>query len=251
MWTKICGVTRIEDARRIVSLGADAIGLNFYPASKRHVAPSVAKAISDAVRGEVCVVGVFVNEAPEKIIELAMSLSLDAIQFHGDEDAHAIATVARKLPSIAIIRAVRLDSENVDATADHIAQVIRAVSGTTERGSLNTESILPAFSVLIDAHVRGAYGGTGHRVDTETVERLRRTLQDLLVCNRLQLPPMILAGGLTPTTVGQAIRSVRPWGIDTASGVESAPGIKDDELVRRFIREVVGTVPAENESGRP
>jgi phosphoribosylanthranilate isomerase len=192
---KICGVTRLADALQAARAGADAIGLNFYPGSPRRVSLETAAAIAAALPAGVCTVGIFVDAPRDEIAAVAERVGLDAIQFHGDESPELCGGWSRKT-----IKAVRVDGPQALAAA----------------------AAYPVDYLLADAHVAGQPGGTGRRVPFEWLvgvpsERL------------------ILAGGLTPETVAAAVRAVHPAAVDVASGVESAPGIKDPEKVERFI----------------
>src|SRR6187397_588311 len=201
---KICGVTRPEDAVGIAEAGADAIGLNFYSASPRFVDDDRAAEIIAAVPGQVAKVGVFVNADAAAIRDKVQRLGLDWVQLHGDEPPEFVA----ELPGLAVIRAVRLQ--------DRVSVVLPATKGKLIR--------LPK-AVLIDAFSASAYGGTGTTVAWEAVPEAR---------HRLAGVPVILAGGLTPENVAEAIQIARPDAVDTASGVESSPGVKDLAKVREF-----------------
>jgi phosphoribosylanthranilate isomerase len=191
---KICGVTTPGDAAVAVEAGADAIGLNFHPPSPRCIDARTAEEIVREVPRGVCRVGVFVDAERTRVEDLASRLALDALQFHGNEDAEYCRGWAQK-----VIKAVRV------------------------RGPQLLVAELPAVAfILADAYVEGLPGGTGRRVPLEWLEGVDR--------DRL-----ILAGGLDADNVAQAVRLVRPAGVDVASGVESAPGRKDPEAVRRFI----------------
>jgi phosphoribosylanthranilate isomerase len=192
---KICGVTRLADALHAVRAGADAIGLNFYPRSPRCVSVEVAADIAAALPASVCAVGIFVDAGRDHIADVAARVGLGAIQFHGDEPPALCAGWHCKT-----IKAVRVDGPQALATATAYA----------------------VDYVLADAHVTGQRGGTGQRVPLEWLVGVPS--------DRL-----ILAGGLTPDTVAEAVRAVRPAAVDVASGVESAPGIKDPKKVERFI----------------
>lgn len=197
MIVKICGVTRIEDAEAAVEAGADWIGLNFWPRSKRHVDAETATRIAAAIPGDVKKVGVFVNAPSTQVEQLAARVGLDLLQFHGDEDADYLAPFATRA-----IRALR-----VQGPAD-----LRALDG------------LAVDTVLLDAPSAN-YGGSGTTFDWSLARQARTFGKKLL-----------LAGGLTPENVAQAVREVRPFGVDVASGVESAPGIKDHAKIRAFVR---------------
>ncbi len=192
---KICGVTSVRDARMAANAGAAAIGLNFFPRSARCVDIETAEAIVAAVPASVCRVGVFVDAARDTVQQLAARLRLDALQFHGEEDAAYCRGWSQK-----VIKAVRV----------------------CDRDALKRAAVYPVDYILADAYVEGLPGGTGERVPFEWLAGIARER-------------LILAGGLTPENVAEAVRRVRPMGVDVASGVERAPGEKDPERVRRFI----------------
>jgi len=195
---KICGITTVADALAAVAAGADAVGLNFYPGSVRYVPPETAAAIAAQVPAGVCTVGVFVNAARDEVERIAALVGLRALQFHGDEEPQACAGWSRTT-----IKALRVRDRGAAAVAQGYA----------------------VDFVLADAYVEGELGGTGQAVAFELLEGFDRRR-------------LILAGGLTPDTVGAAVRAVRPFAVDVASGVESAPGQKDPEKMRRFIDHV-------------
>jgi phosphoribosylanthranilate isomerase len=196
-WLKICGITCPDDARLAVDAGADALGLNFVPTSKRRIDEQTARAIADAVRGEVELVGIVADETTERLQALAHSVGLDWLQLHGHEPPSALAHLAKAFKAI-----------GVESAAD----VARAAAYPGER-------------LLVDAKAQGASGGTGQRFDWTLVRELAASRR------------LIVAGGLTPDNVAAALTSVRPWGLDVASGVERAgePRRKDPVLVARFI----------------
>ncbi len=202
---KICGVTRPEDARVAVEAGADAVGLNFYEKSPRRVPVGIADAIVEAV-GDAISVGVFVNASASGITETG----LRTVQLHGDEPPAFL----RSLPEDRrIIRARRPGPTGLR----EVQQDLQAC--------LESSGHLP-HAVLLDASVPGSYGGTGHRLDWQRLADHKEVLGDI---------PLILAGGLTPDNVAEAIRTVRPYGVDVASGVESEPGKKDPAKVQDFV----------------
>ena len=205
---KICGITRVEDARAAADAGADAIGLNFYPRSKRHVSREAAGRIVAALPAGVAKVGVFVNASAEEVRETASQLRLDWVQLHGDEPPEFLAELAG-LPTI---RALRCDASGLEWIEQHLARC-------THLGCLPE-------GVLIDALAPGEYGGTGRRAPWE-----------LLTGERLWLGgrPLILAGGLVPENVETAIRTVHPAAVDTAGGVERVPGVKDHDRLQSFV----------------
>ena len=199
MFVKICGITRVTDALAAAECGASAIGFNFYPHSTRCVAPDVAAEISRALPLGVLRVGLFVNATAEDINTLDERLHFDLIQLHGDETPEFCAQWGER-----VIRALRIGGE------DDLKQI-------DDYGSVR--------HIMIDASVPGAYGGTGVTCDWELAAKA-------VTCSE---QPVILAGGLTPENVSEAIRRVRPQGVDVAGGVESAPGVKDHDKIRAFV----------------
>jgi phosphoribosylanthranilate isomerase len=206
---KICGITSVADGLAAASAGADAIGLNFWPQSKRYVRPETAREIAAALPGGVTKVGVFVNAAAEEIASTADEVGLDWIQLHGDERAELLAKLPPRLP---VLRAFRCG-------ADGLTQLARYLTESRDEGRAPD-------AVLIDADAAGDFGGTGQCADWARVAQDRNLLAGM---------PLILAGGLTPRNVAAAIQSVRPDGVDVASGVESQPGRKDGALVEQFV----------------
>jgi phosphoribosylanthranilate isomerase len=206
---KICGITTVEDALAAVRAGADALGLNFYRHSPRYVEYDTARHIVAALPERVVKVGLFVNAPEEQVCRMFDQLGLDLAQLHGDEPPAFL----RGLGERPVMRAFRVGEERLGPVADYLEQCRRL-------------DRLPR-RVLIDSRTKEMYGGTGRVADWGTVARY--PLHDWH-------PPLVLAGGLTPDNVAEAIRVVRPAGVDTASGVESAPGRKAEALVERFVR---------------
>jgi phosphoribosylanthranilate isomerase len=192
---KICGVTTPEDARAAVDAGADAIGVNLWPKSKRYADDTAARAVVAAIPANVLKVGVFVNAPAAEVAARVGALGLDLAQLHGDETPAAFAA----LPASQLIRVVRVRDEASFAAA----------------GGWSPSLFL--YDALVDG-----YGGAGVTAPWGLVSRLARR-------------PFLLAGGLTPENVAEAIAATRPDGVDVASGVESEPGRKDRDRVRRFI----------------
>jgi len=195
---KICGVTNIADATLAVQLGADLIGLNFYPPSPRFVPFAAAQEIRAVIPREVLCVGVFVNADRQQIVSFVEQLRLDLVQFHGDEQREDLAGWPCQT-----IKAVRIAPNDV---FPDIRQI-------------------PTNYVLLDTYRAGRYGGTGEIFSWERIVPCRSQYEDRL----------ILAGGLTPENVAGAVQTVRPWAVDVASGVEAAPGRKDLGKLRAFI----------------
>jgi len=200
---KICGITNEADARHAAACGADALGLVFYAKSPRAVSPEQARRIVAALPPFVTTVGLFVNEEPNRIREIIDYCGLDVIQLHGDE------TPAQCLyPPRRVLKALRVKGE----------------------ASLVGVENYQVSALLLDAWHPGSYGGTGCLGDWELAAQVAAKR------------PVVLAGGLTPDNVAEAIRRVRPYGVDVSSGVESAPGQKDPEKVAAFIRNACAAV---------
>ena len=198
--SKICGITRVEDALAAVEAGADAIGLVFYAKSPRAVNIEQAKAIVAALPPFVTSVGLFVDMPRETLQALLREVPLDLLQFHGDEAPADCEGFAR--PYIKALR-VRADQD--------VARMMAPYSG--------------ACGILLDTFVEGVPGGTGAAFDWSLVPREAGK-------------PIILAGGLTPDNVAQAIAQVRPYAVDVSGGVEAAKGIKDAGKVKAFLQAV-------------
>ncbi len=203
---KICGNTRLEDARQAVEAGADLLGFIFYPKSPRKISIGDARAISRILRGRAILVGVFVNEPIETVEETLAGAELDLAQLHGEE---TLATVSA--------------FEGMAFKAMKRAMVAGASAGDYA-GAGPTDPNWP--QLLLDADHATLYGGTGQRADEGLAATLARHHR------------LLLAGGLTPENVAAAIAAVQPWGVDVASGVEAEPGIKDPARVTRFIESV-------------
>lgn len=200
--SKICGITRIEDALAAVDAGADAIGLVFYPPSPRAVSVVQARAIIAALPPFVTTVGLFVNASRCELNETLEAVGLDLLQFHGDETPEDCEGYHRPF-----IKALRVKP------GDDIASACRVYS--------------KASGLLLDAYVPGVPGGTGETFDWSLIPK------DLS-------KPVILAGGLSPDNVAQAIEQVRPYAVDVSGGVELHKGIKDHGKIRAFMKAVRG-----------
>jgi phosphoribosylanthranilate isomerase len=217
---KICGITRIEDVQQAVAAGADAIGLNFYAPSPRSVSLTAARDLVSAIPTGVSRVGVFVNSSATEMCDYYQQLQLDYLQLHGDESVEMAVELFSKLPKLRMIRAVRCRVEEVEQVASWVREA-------TERGA-------PPSGLLVDAVQSGQYGGTGQRADAAVVAALR-------ACGLNQ--PLILAGGLNPENVALAIAAAHPDAVDTASGVEQSPGVKDAAKMRRFVQNANQALP--------
>lgn len=218
MWIKICGFTDLDNTLACVEAKPDAIGLNFYTASKRYVTPGVARQITSRLPGGVEAVGVFVNSSAADVAETVSAAGLSAIQLHGDESPENVAEVHRRCLQQKIIRAIRIGDDGIATVDRHVRSILNLG--------------VPLHAVLVDALVAGSYGGTGHTINPT-----------LLAGYDASLPPLVLAGGLNPYNVEAAVRAVRPAGVDTASGVEIAPGIKDPQLVQQFVEAARNALP--------
>jgi phosphoribosylanthranilate isomerase len=198
---KICGLTRLEDARRAVDLGAAALGFNFYPLSPRYIEPAAARAIVRRLPPFVTAVGVFANETDAgHVISLAREAGATAVQMHGP-----------RFPSL-----------------PELLSVFRLVLAVAVREGFKPEELgkVKPSAYLLDAFDPDRLGGTGKTFDWSAARKAK------------QYGPVILAGGLTPANVARAVREVRPFAVDVASGVESAPGIKDPTKLRAFFAAV-------------
>jgi len=207
---KICGITRPEDVAASVEAGADAIGLNFFSGSRRYVDPERAMNLCRSVPRETSVVGVFVNADAVEIVSLANECELDLIQCHGEETPEQLAALA----PLRVIRAFRIDQHG-------LGDVFEYLQACVDLGCA-------PHAVLLDAYRAGERGGTGTKFDWSIIGAWNAS-------SWAPRMPLILAGGLTPTNVESAIRLTRPAAVDTASGVESAPGIKDPKKIGAFV----------------
>lgn len=194
MFVKICGMTDVDDALLAVALGADALGFIFAP-SKRQIAPGRARDIVARIPPETVTVGVFRNEAKERVVDIVHTTGLRAAQLHGNESPEDVAWIAQRVPT-----------------------VIKAVAAGTDQAQRAAEFSVPIL--LVDA----AVPGSGEVFDW--------SLTNELPVNK----HILLAGGLHPDNVADAIAAVQPWGVDVASGVEREPGRKDPSALRRFIQ---------------
>ena len=194
---KICGITRPEDAAAAATAGADFLGINFWPQSKRYVDPARASAIV-ARRGAAQVVGVFVDADRATILRVLDTVALDAIQLHGNEPPELLAALERPVWKA-------LPADRADLVAHYATDTI-----------------------LLDTPTPG-HGGSGHAFDWTIARDVRVQYPDRKI---------VLAGGLTPVNIAEAIAVVDPWAVDVASGVESAPGIKDTRKVIALITQV-------------
>lgn len=201
---KICGITNLSDAEHAAASGADALGFNFYRGTKRYVPAHKAEAIAQQLPAAVMKVGVFVNGTLNEILKTAFVAELDAIQLHGDETPEFVAEL-RKETDAMVIKAFRTEAD-ID---------------------LNEITRYAVDAILLDSFSAKERGGTGIRIDLSIAAKVSALSNQFF-----------LAGGLTPDNVAEAIRAVKPYAVDVASGVESSPGRKDPAKVEAFIRAV-------------
>lgn len=202
---KICGITNLEDAHEAIRCGADALGFVFHKASPRYLSPAEAGKIIRRLPPFVNMVGVFVNVAVTEIAEIAKKALLDTVQLHGDEDPDFCSEMMEA--GYKVVKAVRV----------------------RDRESLSSLSQYPMINgILLDSYSREVYGGSGEKFDWSLAREARKYGR------------IILAGGLNPENVAEAIREVAPYGVDISSGVEKVPGIKDHEKLRAFFEAIAG-----------
>ena len=196
---KICGITKVEDANACTELGADMIGLNFYPQSSRYIQPQRARQIVEGIPRSIRAVGVFVDPAASEVRAIAKITGIECVQLHGDVPPDTCRELAREF------------------------RVIRAFS-TGSQFQPKDAAPFSECDVLLDAYHAGLRGGTGLTCDWPAA---RATLPFTRF--------LILSGGLNAQNVGQAIESVAPHAVDVCTGVESAPGVKDHRAIEKFI----------------
>lgn len=197
---KICGLTRRDDALRAADLGADALGFVFAPRSRRRADPDVVARLVEELPPFVTVVGVFLDQPAHEVRSVATACRLDVVQLHGSETAAYVEALGLK-----VLKAIAL------ASRDDLA-LLAAYPGLQ--------------SFLLDAALGGERGGTGHTFDWSWAVEAK------------SYGAIVLAGGLHPANVADAVRGVRPWGVDVCSGTEAAPGVKDPEKLLQFVRQV-------------
>ena len=196
---KICGITNLDDAMAAAELGTDALGFNFYPESPRYITPEKAAEIIYQLPPLIMTVGIFVNESEERVRDIESQTGIQVLQFHGDESPEYCERFERR-----VIKAFRVK----------------------DRESLHSILHYKVSAILLDSHTDGLRGGTGVPFDWGLAK-------DAALSRRV-----VLAGGLTADNVGEAIKRVRPYGVDVASGVEKEKGIKDFGTMKKFIAEV-------------
>jgi len=202
MFVKICGITRIEDARVAIAAGASALGFVFWPKSPRFIEPNAARDIVVTLPPSVTPIGVFVDQPADEVNAIVGRVGLGAVQLHGSENDAYVEMMTRP-----VVKAVAIHADSASS-----------VDGWS-----------PEVRLLLDVHDPVKKGGTGRTIDWTTAAAIASRR------------PIILAGGLTPSNVSAAIAHVRPYGIDVSSGVETQPGIKDHERIKALFEAVHGS----------
>ena len=205
VFVKICGITRADEALAIVEAGADALGINFWPQSKRFIALDEATPWLRDLAGTVPRVAVTVNAADDELRAILESGVIDWIQLHGDETPDRVSSLTQK--GMPVFKAL----------------------GARDRAMLDAAAVYDSPTLLLDAYAPNEYGGSGETMDWTLGAAAVRQWRDRQI---------VLAGGLTSENVAEAVRQVRPAGVDVASGVEISPGRKDLEKVRAFLAAV-------------
>jgi phosphoribosylanthranilate isomerase len=207
-WVKICGITNLEDARTAVEAGADALGFVFHPTSPRYVDPAAAHRIIDQLPRQIEKIGVFVDEVPQNLAGIAHRIGLTGLQLHLE---------------LSRIRQEARDLAALNGVKQYVALAVQGLLHSELPVSLG----LSLDGIFLDSGTAIERGGTGKAFDWEQSRFLVRRMK--------QMANVVIAGGLTPINVGQAMRILEPWGVDVASGVEARPGKKDPVKVRAFI----------------
>jgi len=218
-WIKICATTNLRDAQASVAAGANALGFTFAPSARRMEVATAGEIIA-ALPPEVEKIGVFVNETPERVAEIAARVGLTGVQLHGDEPAAELPKYRQMLGARRLIKTLQ-------------ARAL-LTSGSDQQAYLDARANLDA--ILLDSGAPEQRGGTGVPFDWQSALPIVQEIKAVL--------PVIIAGGLTAANVGQAIRLFDPWGVDVVSGVERGPGNKDDVKLRSFVAAVRGRSPA-------
>jgi phosphoribosylanthranilate isomerase len=213
-WVKICGTTNLADAQMGVVAGADALGF-IFASSPRQVEVGLAAEIIAAVSGEVETIGVFVNESPARVAEIVHQVGLSGVQLHGDESAAQLAEFRRALGQLKIIKSLQAGTLQQDHDS-----TLEQYLGAHEQFD----------AVLLDSGSTQQRGGTGLPFDWESAWPIALHIRETM--------PLIIAGGLNPANVAQAVELFRPWGVDVVSGVETEPGKKDEAKILGFMAAV-------------
>jgi phosphoribosylanthranilate isomerase len=225
---KICGLTDPAEARRVVELGADWVGLNFHPASSRFVSLGRAAEIVAALPNPNAAVALFVDRPVAEILETVDALGIGIVQLHGDEPWDVVRALRDR--GLIVVRAFRIGSR------------VDVASMQSWMNDAVLKNAVPD-AVLFDAKADGSLGGTGAMIPDDLIEQVTKWSADRLhdELGRALKPLWILAGGLNPGNVVAAVARWRPWMVDVASGVEGAPGRKDLSLVAAFLEQAIAT----------
>ncbi|MBI5838788.1 MAG: phosphoribosylanthranilate isomerase [Chloroflexi bacterium] len=210
---KICGIKTLKDSLAAIVAGADYLGFNFYSKSVRFIEKEICAEITSILKREhpnIKLIGVFVNSPVDEVKDILETCSLDLAQLHGDETPEMVTAFDGRA-----FKAIRLPVQSQEQVSTSVFPFLKSVPESASP---------PAF--LIDAAVKGVYGGSGVTADWPAAAELAKRY------------PLLLAGGLTPENVADAVRQVKPWGVDVASGVESAAGEKDASRMKAFVRAV-------------
>ena len=214
---KICGVTLAPDAEALVALNVPALGVNFWPKSKRYCSPEKALQFLPALAGQIVRVGVFVNNAREISPILLEKEAIDIVQLHGDEDDEQLLEFLQR--NIPVIRSLALKpNEDLHQVIEHYKKLQEKYPNT--------------LTLLLDTHAPGVYGGTGETIDWKQAAEFIQLASP---------SPVLLAGGITPNNSKEAIQTTQPCGLDIASGAESSPGIKDLAKVTSLLTSTLTT----------
>lgn len=204
---KICGFKRRKDIEDAILLGIRWIGLNFYEKSPRYISEKEGEILIEDLPKDVKKVGVFVNPDEKKLFELINKLQIDAVQLHGNEPPSLLKKIKEKFSQKIVIKAIRVkDREDV-------------------KSKIKKYKMADFF--LLDVFDKEKFGGTGKMINIKLIEK-----------ENLPWEKIFIAGGITPTNVGEILKKITPYGIDVASGVEIVPGIKDKEKIKKLIKEV-------------
>ena len=204
---KICGITNVDDARAAIAAGADMLGVNFYRPSPRYITPDAARSLVNDLKSlgsAVEVVGVFVNETIDFVIDITMTTGIDAVQLHGDESPSFCEELNTR-DGFRVIKALRVSEDFKPHDAEGY----------------------PVHAIMVDAFHRTLRGGTGEQVDFKVARETRQLV-----------PRLFLSGGLSPENVALAIGEVKPYAVDACSLLESSPGKKDAARLKAFVAAV-------------